>query len=117
MGMILNVYRDASGVDCTNGGVSGILNTICVVNVEGPFQPGLSVRAFRLEERAGCGLVLYPEGSTPSDSVGPMFGGNYAGTSDSRFSEACEALIGFNPGVVRVFDRYESAEQYAANFD
>jgi hypothetical protein len=53
MGMILNVYRPADGVDCTNGGVSGILNTICVVNVEGPFQPGLSVRAFRLEERAG----------------------------------------------------------------
>jgi hypothetical protein len=46
-----------------------------------------------------------------------MFGGNYAGTSDSRFSEACEALIGFNPGVVRVFDRYETAEQYAANYD
>jgi hypothetical protein len=46
-----------------------------------------------------------------------MFGGNYAGTSDSRFAEACEALIGFNPGAVRVFDRYETAEQYAANYD
>lgn len=117
MGMILTVYRPAGGTDCTNGGVSGRYDTICVVNVPGPFQPGPAIRAFRLEVREGCGLVLCPENRTLFGCVGPMFGGNYAGTSDSRFAEACEALIGFNPGAVRVFDRYETAEQYAANYD
>jgi len=37
-----------------------------------------------------------------------MFGGNYAATSDSRFSQLCDQLIdGHFYGAVAVFDRVE----------
>lgn len=40
--------------------------------------------------------------------AGPMMGGSYAGTCDSRFSRMCEELAG-HPwyGAVAVHDRYE----------
>jgi hypothetical protein len=38
-----------------------------------------------------------------------MFGGNYAGTSDSRFKDAVENLIGTRfYGAIPVHDRYET---------
>jgi hypothetical protein len=36
-----------------------------------------------------------------------MMGGNYGGTSDSRFNEAVQHITGFRPGVVPIHDRYE----------
>jgi hypothetical protein len=39
--------------------------------------------------------------------VGPMMGGNYAATSDSRFSEATGQY-----GAIAIHDRYETPEQY-----
>ena len=51
-------------------------------------------------------LRLIPE----SKKLGwTMFGGNYATTSDSRFSELCEELLGTNfYGAVAVHDRVEA---------
>jgi hypothetical protein len=36
-----------------------------------------------------------------------MFGGNYAGTSDSRFGEAVKEMIGHKYGPVGIHDRVE----------
>jgi hypothetical protein len=52
--------------------------------------------------------IVVPKGR-PSHrkTIGPMFGGHYVGTSDSRWMD----LIG-DPGVVPVHDRWETPETY-----
>jgi hypothetical protein len=48
------------------------------------------------------------------DLCGPMFGGNYADTSDSRFGEAMERTVKGTRffGAVPIHDRYETWAQY-----
>jgi hypothetical protein len=41
MGLSVSVYRWGLG-DCTNGGVSAGVGSLCVVNVPGPFNPSPS---------------------------------------------------------------------------
>ena len=111
MGLILNVYR-AAGADCTNGGVTATCDRICVINVDGPFNTAFCQPAFELANRA-CGPVLVPVGGGGPGMIGPMFGGNYAATSDTRFRDAVGGLT----AAIPVFDRYETADQYNANFN
>ena len=113
MGLILNVYRSAeeptsmfSGSDCTNGGISSNHHRLTVVNVEGPFEPS--------DDAPAVELVIGPHDTARLMVIGKesedrwvMFGGNYAGTSDSRFSEALRKLNGDKCGIVKIFDRYE----------
>ena len=116
MGMLVSVYRDGSG-DCTNGGLSSNAQQICVVNIEGPFEPDADCPAFELIRRGAMPVLVPYNGSSVLSSragcVGPMFGGNYAASSDSRFRDATAPYYGALP----IFDRYETAEQYAANYD
>ena len=111
MGLILSVYRNAELGDCTNGGLTSRVNKVTVVNASGPFEP--------TDERPAVLLVKGPLNTArlvPIDLVDSgawvMSGGNYAGTSDSRFGEAVRALIGSSNGVVPVFDRTETQEEY-----
>lgn len=46
----------------------------------------------------------------PSGMVGPMFGGNFCYSSDSRFREICQYPI-------PIHDRFETVEAYARNCD
>lgn len=117
MGMLVSVYRAAGRGDCTNSGASSSADFLCVVNVEGPYEPSADMPGFELVHR-GDMPVLVPymvpyNGISNTKRVGPMFGGNYAASSDSRFREATAPFYGALP----IFDRYESAEEYAANFD
>ena len=107
MGLLVDVYRSA-GSDCTNGGISSRYDSLCVMNVDGPFEPS---------ERA-CAVMLV-NGSYGSKHIRPaklvagewvadrdkwyMAGGNFAATSDSRFSEFSDA-VGFY-GAVAIHDR------------
>ena len=109
MGLILNVYRDASGVDCTNGGASATADAICVINVDGPFVPAAFTPAVELNIGT-YGPTLVPVLGGARGMVGPMFGGNFATTSDSRLRQA----VGDFNGAIPVFDRYETPEQYDA---
>jgi hypothetical protein len=113
MGLLAFVYKNGS--DCTNGGLTSKADKICVVNVDGPFNPNDETPAFKLVTHAGC-AVLKPvddNGNEIKDGIGPMMGGNYASTSDSRFSRAVEKLLGHNfYGAVPVHDRFETQEQY-----
>lgn len=106
MGLIVSVYRSAGG-DCTNGGISSRYNYLCVVNVDGPFEPS---------ERA-CAVMLC-KGAYGTKNIKPaklvdgvwvvdadkayMAGGNFAADSDSRFT----AAVGFY-GAVSIHDRTE----------
>jgi len=115
MGMLVNVYKTSYGddplgcTDCTNGGISSKTNTLCVTNVDGPFSPSDKHPAAVLvmAEPIGGRKILRIE---PADADGKwtMFGGNYGGTSDSRFGEKCRELLGQSwYGAVAIHDRIE----------
>ena len=112
MGLTVNVYRWGLG-DCTNGGASAEVKSICVVNIPGPFNPRPDTPAFELVQgRGGQGhAILRPVDGR--GGIGPMFGGNFGYSSDSRFGEAVRELTGSNHyGAVHIHDRYETPEQY-----
>ena len=115
MGMLVSVYKTSYGaepfgdVDCTAGGISSKSNMLCVTNVDGPFEPS--------EDRPAAVLVMAePIGGMKILRIEPedagkkwtCFGGNYAATSDSRFTKKCEELLGVTfHGAVAIHDRIE----------
>ena len=108
MGLILSVYTDkGSNRDCTCNGVTNRFDRLCVVNVDGPFEPSNDCPAVVLKRGALDGIaILRP---VEAKSRHTMFGGNYASTSDSRFSNAIEAITGQRfYGAVAVHDRIEN---------
>lgn len=116
MGLILSVYRDASGVDCTAGGISSNHTDLTAINVEGPFEPTQDRPPVILENHYKNAVRIVPAGPDGkalklATHAGPMFGGNFATTSDSRLGEAIEKLVGIRfYGAVPIHDRYETWE-------
>lgn len=130
MGLIVSIYKD-KGRSYSNGGFSERHDEVTVVNVEGPFEPTEDRPPVMLVKGNVPGTVkVVPAIETPAGymaampgdfagddatGMGPMMGGTYVGTSDSRFSEAVEALLGVPfYGAVPFHDRFESAALYAA---
>ena len=120
MGLIVNIYRHNSeswltkGNDAPNGGISSKVEKLTLLNVAGPFEPSVNAPAAMLKASTiGSRKHPYIEPVTVTKSgdlleiKGGMFGGNYAGTSDSRFGEAVEKLIGHKYGPVGIHDRVE----------
>lgn len=106
------VYRQADGSDCTNNGISSRYDRLlCVCNdgfidVDESNPPENLVKVVRREI---FGRVVYHlEPVIRPTGAGWMAGGNYASTSDSRFSE----LVGGMYGAVSIHDRQETWEQY-----
>lgn len=132
MGLTVTVHRaPPSGYgDATNGGISGRFTELTVVNVDGPFRPtddapavmlipgrlagtAILVPAIHRPHGPGDGYEAMPEDT--SEYAGPMFGGNYAATSDSRFFRAIERVTGGHfYGAVPIHDRVESWDLYEA---
>jgi hypothetical protein len=118
MGLHVSVYRNAElRGDFTNGGISSSADHLTVVNVSGPFEPSDDAPAVALIDGALGTKILVPvlqdskgkwQRVRAQGHVGPMAGGNYAASSDSRFGEA----VGFY-GAVSIHDRFETMEQYA----
>ena len=111
MGLLIEVYRSPFG-DCTNGGVSSRSTTLCVVNAEGPFNPKEDTPAVLLERHHDNLLRIVPAVKQSGVWLRVpgwwMMGGNYGATSDSRFSQACEKLVGYHfYGAVAIHDRQE----------
>ena len=116
MGLSIKVYRWNLG-DCTNEGESARADSLCVVNVPGPFNPRPDSPAFELVEgRGGRGhAILRPVEAKKPGMVGPMFGGNYA-DGDDRLTQALRDLTGAKfYGAVPIFDRYETTAEYEAH--
>ena len=109
MGLLVNVYK-TEGCDCTNGGVSSKWNIkgLCLTNVPGPFNPSEDYPAAQLVKQSfyfGDSVKIIPE---ECEGKQTMMGGNYAATSDSRFSDAIAARLGHNfYGAVPIHDRVE----------
>jgi|TARA_B110000908_G_scaffold33424_1_gene40030 hypothetical protein len=116
MGIHVNIYKQArdedsmfGNNDCTAGGESSYAKGFCVVNAEGPFEPCEDYPAAELvmAEPIGGKKILRLIPVSKKDSW-TMFGGNYAGTSDSRFGRLCDQLLGGSfYGAVAVHDRVE----------
>ena len=108
MGMLVNVLR-ATSRDCTNGGLSSRFNTLCVMNAHGPFMPNEHTPPVVLRKGAYGSIHIVPatvEGVAEAGHF--MAGGNYAGSSDGRFTNAVEAMLGHNfYGAVAIHDRKE----------
>lgn len=114
MGLNVNVFR-ANRDDCSLGGMS-TFDTLCLVNVPGPFEPRADTPPAYLIENVNLGrgkglLKIVPAisaGGRWQPTTGGMFGGCYAASSDSRFWEACSEIIGgYAYGAVPIHDRYE----------
>ena len=121
-GLILSVYRNAELGDCTNGGITATANSVTVTGIRrggrtrkpGPVELlPRTMRVFTPSERApevtlvirengsgGHWLSLEPAGA--DESCWWMAGGNYAGTTDSRWGELAEGT-----DLVSVHDRSE----------
>jgi hypothetical protein len=112
MGLVIDVFRRPADQDFTLGGISGQRTELTVVNATGPFEPNSLRPAVFLESHVkGC-LRLVPAEKMGDEWVAVknrgMFGGNYGACSDSRFSEACERILGSRfYGAVAIHDRYE----------
>lgn len=129
MGLIVSIYKD-KGREWSNGGVSSRVDELTLVNVDGPFEPTEDRPAALLVPNAMGTVRVVPaievapggsyveqgaEDALGAPGVGPMMGGCYVATSDSRFSEKIEALLGGRfYGAVPLHDRFESWATYEA---
>lgn len=114
MGLIAEVYRSNLG-DCTNGGISRAAQ-LTIMNIEGPFEARADAPAAMLVQGLSHDTVrIVPaafkafENRWIPDPRWTMMGGNYAATSDSRFFQAIEAILGHRfYGAVAIHDRIEN---------
>jgi hypothetical protein len=113
MGLIADIYKSKYG-DCSNGGLSGKVDSVTIINIEGPFEPTEDRPAVLLVTGNLPGTVKIVPASMPEDKrVGPMMGGTYVDTSDSRLGEAIERLGGPRyGGPVPLHDRFETQAEY-----
>ena len=116
MGIHVDIYRQREnpddlfyGEDCTNGGESGYAKGFTVVNAEGPFEACQDYPAAELVmAEVGGGRKILRLIPVSKKEKWTMFGGNYASTSDSRFTELCEKLLDATfYGAVAIHDRVE----------
>lgn len=116
----VTIYKPARGSDCTNGGVTANATDAIVVVSEREAErdrlPEWRVDehtcVLRLVERRQFGPYLQPvDGDVHGRAIGPMAGGNYAGSYDSRW-RAFLREHGCDADLVAVHDRYETQEEY-----
>ena len=109
MGILVNIYKHPLG-NCTNGGQSAdpTIKGFCVMDVDGPFEPSADYPLAYIVDKRPMGRP-YPHLKPASIPAGKwnMFGGNYAGTSDSRWTRHVEAISGSPYSLLPIFDRVE----------
>lgn len=112
VGMIVQVYRSNTGEhDCTAGGMTNHktgVDQLCLINVAGPFMPTEDTPAALLAPGPLGSLRIVP--ACPRWEFGGcrMFGGNFAYTSDSRFTNAVREMTNSDhAGPVAIHDRFE----------
>lgn len=107
------VYSNPGLRGCANGGITEQVDTLYLEVQDGHIQlPDEDPRILQLVNREFCGKkYMYTTARNPhvpEGMAGPMFGGNFVFTSDSRFPSA---------QPIAVHDRYESVEQYCSMFN
>lgn len=107
-GLSVDILRPADGSDCTNGGVSSRATSAILVGEGVPEifspRPGVPVLRLVIRWRGTPNEYMHAEPvEAPAGKVGPMFGGNFIKTSDSRFPSRYP---------IPIHDRYDTAEDY-----
>jgi hypothetical protein len=100
MGLRVDIYRDRS-YDCELNAFFG-KSTVTVENIPGPFDPDDDAPAAVLTRNALGNPIITPR-DLPVNMAGPMFGGTYAASSDSRFGRAAGIY-----GALPIHDRFET---------
>lgn len=102
-GLIVDVYRNSSS-DCTANGLSSKQNTLILIGIDGPFE-GDEKNSVKLVTRWLSGRWYYHAEPLvkPEGMIGPMMGGNFIYTSDSRFPADYP---------IPLHDRFETPEAY-----
>ena len=110
MGLRVHILKDQYG-DTSNGGASSRVGRLTITNVEGPFEPDATAPAAILKHGVmGTIIVVLENPSMDKGVVGPMFGGSFITTSDSRFSEKLRDMGLYSHVAIPFHDRYETAE-------
>jgi hypothetical protein len=111
MGLRASIYKARGYEKCSNGGVSEFYDQVTLINVPGPSEPSDDAPPALLKagNLPGTLKVVPVIPGTFAGLVGPMAGGSFIATSDSRFSDACRQIVGGEfYGAVAFHDRYES---------
>lgn len=105
-GLRVSIYSSKDIGNCSNGGISSKYDNLIFVDAEGPFE-GTKENSVRLVRRKLWGKeYLHAEPiEKPEGMVGPMAGGCFIYSSDSRFREVSKYPIPLH-------DRFETPEQY-----
>jgi len=106
-GVLVKVYSD--GGDATNDGLTSKYDEFVLLGIDGPFKSNNEHIALKVVKRMiGGREYLHAEAADekdrPSNMVGPMFGGNFIFTTDTRFWEISRYPI-------PVHDRFETPQQ------
>jgi len=101
MGLLVHIYRDNLSREARPN-VFKDVNLLTLINVPGPFNPTVNAPAAEVT-RHGMDLVIIPADTMLEPVIGPMFGGTFAYSADSRFPA---------PTALRIHDRYETPAQY-----
>ena len=112
--LFVEVFSNPLYRGCANGGVSERYDSLYVACPEGNYEvEDTNPRLVKLEANAFGTIKAVPLAKVKANEVGYMFGGSYISTSDSRFSDMCEQLLG-HPfyGAVALHDRTETYEEY-----
>lgn len=123
MGLIAHIYKTAGLGDCSNGGLSGKVDEVTIVNADGPFEPTLERPAVMIVP----GYVRGTVHAVPAIENQGMFdtpwlparehwmhGGTFIGSSDARFSECIFAILHtpHDGSPIAFHDRTETPEEY-----
>lgn len=103
-GLLATIYRAADGRDCTLGGISSRVQrvVICGPGIDPIFEATEDAPPMLVTpDGIGDGFHLVPAPEVSGGNGLPMFGGNFAATSDSRIRRATKA------DALRIHDRYE----------
>lgn len=100
--MPIDVYRSPKIGNCTNGGISGKVDTLYLIHKQGFLDADKVPREqVVIEEQRGPNYFAVKQIDEPDRGIGPMDGGNLAYSCDSRIAK-----------VYHVHDRFESVAEY-----
>lgn len=109
-GLLVSIYKNPSYAECSNGGVSQYNDKAILIGAGIPeiFTAGENDLVLKLLPGNLAGTAKIVPLHQPKGISGPMFGGCFVSTSDSRFSEAVEKICGHRfYGAVPLHDRFE----------
>lgn len=109
-GLIVYIYKNTAFAECSNNGVSGSHDKAILIGDDIPeiFEAKEGDLVLKLVKGNLEGTAKIVPLDQPKGISGPMSGGSFIYTSDSRFSEAVRKICGHEMyGAISLHDRFE----------